>query len=260
MVSDTIYRRAPALLCAVYLMAASAGALAGSDVVLSSNLKTKLLDLPHITGEPLTAEDLAGKVTIVSFFASWCPPCNAEFNHLAELRTRYGSDLTILSINVFEEYGEFKDRDARLRRFLSRHKPEHAVITGNPTVRDAFGSSELQNGLLIPAVRYLEAQRLREPMLAEFCESVFEKVDVLHAPISEQPPPLLDDIDPHSPSGAASLMLSLGRLTRPISYLDLPALAVSCGFIPNGLPAGFQLIGRPYAEALLLRFGHAYQA
>ena len=164
MVSDTIYRRAPALLCAVYLMAASAGALAGSDVVLSSNLKTKLLDLPHITGEPLTAEDLAGKVTIVSFFASWCPPCNAEFNHLAELRTRYGSDLTILSINVFEEYGEFKDRDARLRRFLSRHKPEHAVITGNPTVRDAFGSIERIPTLYVfgrdgrPAFEFVHAQ------------------------------------------------------------------------------------------------------
>ena len=128
-----------------------------------------------------------------------------------------------------------------------------------PEEYSVYVRSELQNGLLIPAVRYLEAQRLREPMLAEFCESVFEKVDVLHAPISEQPPPLLDDVDPHSPSGAASLMLSLARLTRPISYLGLPALAVPCGFIPQGLPAGFQLIGRPYAEALLLRFGHAYQ-
>ena len=142
MVSDTIYRRVLALLCAVVLVTASAGVWAEPDVVLSSSLKAKLLSLPNITGETLSAVDLAGKVTVVSFFASWCPPCNAEFDHLAELRTRYGNDLTILSINVFEKYGAFKDRGARLRRFLSRHKPEHAVITGNPSVRDAFGSIE----------------------------------------------------------------------------------------------------------------------
>ena len=164
MVSDTIFRRVLALLCAVYLITASVDALAGPDVVLSSNLKAKLLGLPHITGEPLTAADLAGKVTIVSFFASWCPPCNAEFNHLAELRARYGDELTILSINVFEDYGAFKDRGARLRRFLSRHKPEHAVITGDPSVRDAFGSIERIPTLYVfgrdgkPAFEFIHAQ------------------------------------------------------------------------------------------------------
>ena len=52
-----------------------------------------------------------------------------------------------------------------------------------PEEYSVYVRSELQNGLLIPAVRYLEAQRLRESVLAEICESVFEKVDVLHAPI-----------------------------------------------------------------------------
>ena len=142
MVSDTIIRRTLGLLCVVFLMTVSAGCWAEPDAVLSSSLKGKLLGLPHITGETLTAVNLAGKVTIVSFFASWCPPCNAEFRHLAELREHYGGDLTIVSVNVFEDYGGFKDRGARLRRFLSRHKPEHAVITGDPSVREAFGNVE----------------------------------------------------------------------------------------------------------------------
>ena len=92
--------------------------MAAADVslTLSSGLKAKLSALPHLTGETLTAADLAGKITIVSFFASWCPPCNAEFRHLAELREHYGDTLTIVSVNVFEDYGGFKDRGARLRR------------------------------------------------------------------------------------------------------------------------------------------------
>src|SRR2546430_17340384 len=48
-------------------------------------------------------------------------------------------------------------------------------------------------------------------------------------------------------------------LTRPFNGLGLPAISVPCGFGSTGLPLAFQLIGRPFAEALLLRLGHAYQ-
>ena len=55
------------------------------------------------------------------------------------------------------------------------------------------------------------------------------------------------------------LVLMLSRNTRPISYLGLPALSVPCGFGAKGLPASFQLIGRPFSEGKLFRFGNAYQ-
>ncbi|NIR58402.1 MAG: Asp-tRNA(Asn)/Glu-tRNA(Gln) amidotransferase subunit GatA, partial [Gammaproteobacteria bacterium] len=35
--------------------------------------------------------------------------------------------------------------------------------------------------------------------------------------------------------------------------------SVPAGFTGNGLPAAFQLIGRPFAEARLLCLAHAYQ-
>jgi aspartyl-tRNA(Asn)/glutamyl-tRNA(Gln) amidotransferase subunit A len=34
---------------------------------------------------------------------------------------------------------------------------------------------------------------------------------------------------------------------------------VPCGFDKAGLPIGFQLVGRPYAEADILRVAHGYQ-
>jgi aspartyl-tRNA(Asn)/glutamyl-tRNA(Gln) amidotransferase subunit A len=36
-------------------------------------------------------------------------------------------------------------------------------------------------------------------------------------------------------------------------------LALPCGFAASGLPLGLQLIGRSYAEAMLLRIAHAYE-
>jgi aspartyl-tRNA(Asn)/glutamyl-tRNA(Gln) amidotransferase subunit A len=51
----------------------------------------------------------------------------------------------------------------------------------------------------------------------------------------------------------------LVRCTAPFNYLGLPALSVPCGFTDNGLPTSFQLVGRPFAEATLLRVANAYE-
>jgi aspartyl-tRNA(Asn)/glutamyl-tRNA(Gln) amidotransferase subunit A len=40
----------------------------------------------------------------------------------------------------------------------------------------------------------------------------------------------------------------------------LPSLNVPCGFDPDGLPIGMQVIGRPFDEAFLFRIGAAFQS
>jgi aspartyl-tRNA(Asn)/glutamyl-tRNA(Gln) amidotransferase subunit A len=49
------------------------------------------------------------------------------------------------------------------------------------------------------------------------------------------------------------------RLTRPFNGLGLPALALPCGFSRQGLPLAFQIVGRPFDEATVLRAGAAYE-
>jgi aspartyl-tRNA(Asn)/glutamyl-tRNA(Gln) amidotransferase subunit A len=49
------------------------------------------------------------------------------------------------------------------------------------------------------------------------------------------------------------------KFTRCINYLGLPGLSVPAGFAANGLPIGFQLIGRAFDEATIFAAGHAYQ-
>ena len=44
---------------------------------------------------------------------------------------------------------------------------------------------------------------------------------------------------------------------RVFNLARLPALTHPCGFTPNGLPVGLQLVGRPFDEGLLLRVAHA---
>jgi aspartyl-tRNA(Asn)/glutamyl-tRNA(Gln) amidotransferase subunit A len=47
--------------------------------------------------------------------------------------------------------------------------------------------------------------------------------------------------------------------TPPFNSLGFPALAVPMGFDPSGLPASLQIVAPPFADALALRVGHAYQ-
>ena len=44
-----------------------------------------------------------------------------------------------------------------------------------------------------------------------------------------------------------------------ISCLGLPAISVPCGFTPNGLPIGLQLVGRPQRDFELLALAHAFE-
>lgn len=40
-------------------------------------------------GDPVTLDDLEGKVVVLNFWGTWCPPCRAELPHVAELEHRY---------------------------------------------------------------------------------------------------------------------------------------------------------------------------
>ncbi|MCR9135960.1 MAG: TlpA family protein disulfide reductase [Alphaproteobacteria bacterium] len=76
---------------------------------------------------------------IVTFFASWCPPCTDEFGHLNDLAdTDAFADTTIVAINLFEDFGG-KKNPARMERFLKRTKPQFRLVEGTDAMRTAFG-------------------------------------------------------------------------------------------------------------------------
>ena len=52
---------------------------------------------------------------------------------------------------------------------------------------------------------------------------------------------------------------SINHCTWPINYLGLPGLSVPAGFSMNGLPIGFQLVGRPFDEATMFRIAASYE-
>ena len=117
----------------------------------------------------------------------------------------------------------------------------------------------IEVGLYQPATRYIEVVSLRERYTRAFVEGALGDVDALIVPTLPMAAPRLADIGLGDDDSMPELVLKISAMTRPISFLGLPALSVPCGFTDDGLPMALQLIGRPFAEATLLRLGHAYQ-
>jgi len=113
-------------------------------------------------------------------------------------------------------------------------------------------------GHFISAVDHLTALRARGLILKRTLAETFKDVDVAILPILADPLPTIAELDV---GGGPQVQAAMGRVvkyTRPINYLGLPTLTLP---IPRsgGLPNGVQLIGKPYAEALLLAIAQAYQ-
>ena len=76
---------------------------------------------------------------VVTFFASWCPPCTDEFNHLNALASDPAfSDVRIVGINLYEDFGG-KKNPVRMARFLDRTKPQFPLVVGTGRIGKAFG-------------------------------------------------------------------------------------------------------------------------
>ncbi|MUT68798.1 TlpA disulfide reductase family protein [Paenibacillus sp. NEAU-GSW1] len=79
-----------------------AGAGAGSVVIgLKEGQQAPDFKLSTIEGKESSLSDYSGKIVIVNFWASWCPPCKAEMPHMEKLHAKYGGrDVAIVSVNM----------------------------------------------------------------------------------------------------------------------------------------------------------------
>lgn len=62
------------------------------------------VNLEIITSEnTLAFSNYQNKALLINFFATWCPPCRAEFPHLNKLREKYKNDFEIINILVSDK-------------------------------------------------------------------------------------------------------------------------------------------------------------
>ena len=138
----------------------------------------------------------------------------------------------------------------------SAHRPwlETRIDEYSPQVR-----ARLLPGLTVPAVAYLDAQRIRAATLSRFLADVFDRCDAVLAPVCAVPVPAIVATDVADSDSMPATLGKLTRLSRPFNAMGLPALSVPAGFDSEGLPTGLQLGGRPFDEATLFALGAAFE-
>jgi len=130
------------------------------------------------------------------------------------------------------------------------------------TRRDGYSDqvrARIEPGLFYPATRYCEALAMRASLTKEYIDTALKEVDVVHLPAIPIPVPTIEETTRGNPADVARVIGVVGHCTRGINYLGLPSISVPAGFDAKGLPVAFQLVGRPFSEAKLLRAAHAYQ-
>lgn len=127
---------AAAILLLAFLLASPS--LAASELRLEAGRREHLLGLETLRNA-LNAEDLEGRVLVLAFFASWCPPCHPEMAALNRLRdSEDEAGLTIVAANLFETWGGLSD-EAGLERFLEQYQPAYPVVRATEETAALFG-------------------------------------------------------------------------------------------------------------------------
>jgi aspartyl-tRNA(Asn)/glutamyl-tRNA(Gln) amidotransferase subunit A len=127
--------------------------------------------------------------------------------------------------------------------------------------RQSFGADVralLDQGRLLPATDYVNAQRLRRKIRHEF-EKLWPEVDCLILPATPATAPEIGAKTVRLGGCEEDVRLAATRLVRGINALGYPALSIPCGVSAFGLPIGLQIVGPPFEEALVLRIGAALE-
>ena len=102
--------------------------------------------LPNIAlktpdGKKINLSDFKGKVVLINFWATWCPPCKEEFILFKEIYKKYkDKGFEIIAINTDPE---------NLEEFLREHKLPFIVVIANDETLDYFNPQGLPTSYLV---------------------------------------------------------------------------------------------------------------
>jgi aspartyl-tRNA(Asn)/glutamyl-tRNA(Gln) amidotransferase subunit A len=104
---------------------------------------------------------------------------------------------------------------------------------------------------LISGGDYVQAVRRRRELAAEFAAAMAD-LDVVITAAAPSEAPAIEAVGKFA-------IFERPLLTMPFNVTGSPAMSVCCGYTAAGLPLAFQLAGKPFDEATVLKLAHAYE-
>ena len=99
--------------------------------------------LNDIEGNEVSLKALRGKVVMLEFWATWCPPCRMSVPELKQLHENMkGEDFTILAIAV-------EDTLSKVKRFVEEREIEYTVLMDNKGIDKLYRVSSIPTTIVL---------------------------------------------------------------------------------------------------------------
>lgn len=102
--------------------------------------------LKDIEGKDIQLSGYKGKMVVLEFWATWCPPCKATIPELIAVQEKYaGKGLVVLGVSI-DEGG---DLSLKLSAFSKEHKINYPILIGSEEVSRSYGVMSIPATFLI---------------------------------------------------------------------------------------------------------------
>jgi peroxiredoxin len=94
--------------------------------------------LKDVDGKPVPWSQFKGKVVVIDFWATWCPPCRTEIPGYVALQKKYTDDgLVFIGISV-----DGDDSIPAVKAFVKQFNINYLIVMADDTIQDAFGINQ----------------------------------------------------------------------------------------------------------------------
>lgn len=108
-----------------------------NEAIAESNrddVKAPNFSLKSVDGKTINLSDYKGKIVIIDFWATWCPPCRKGIPDLISIQKEYNKDVVIIGISL---------DDARTIKevpgFIKDYGVNYPIVYGDENVVNAYG-------------------------------------------------------------------------------------------------------------------------
>ncbi len=105
-------------------------------------------DLKNIAGGTLQLSSLRGKVVIIDFWDTWCPPCRKALPHLEAISHEYSKDVVVVGV----AFG--RDGEAKVKEYVSQNNLTFPMVLADPefkVTKDFGGVQSIPTTFMVDA-------------------------------------------------------------------------------------------------------------
>jgi thiol-disulfide isomerase/thioredoxin len=90
--------------------------------------------LKDVDGKPVAFSQFKGKVVVINFWATWCPPCRTEIPGYVALQKKYAAEgLVFIGISV-----DGDDEVGRVKSFVKEFNINYLILMADDTIQESF--------------------------------------------------------------------------------------------------------------------------